>query len=157
MSLEHNDKRLKEAYRSSSQVASAFCSPHMMRYLDIELATSAGETFYDALIVGADFSRRTEASGGQAVAGLELRVLGAFHDRGMILGFHDVSHFSAEGLLVVRSPDIHWIEFSDDVDRRRCTIHFTSVGRTIEIGFQAVSFDVVRFDTARSDADFRDF
>lgn len=156
MPLESDDKLLNEAYRNSSQVASRFCSAHMMRYLDIELAASVGETFYDALIVGADFSRRIETSGGKPVASLELRVLGAFHDRGMILGFHDVSHFSAEGLLVVRSPDIHWMEFLDDGDRHRCIIHFTSVARTIEIGFQTVSFDVASSDKVMSGADFRD-
>ena len=151
---EPDNRSLNDAYRRSSRVASDFCSPHMMRYLDIELATQVGETFYDAAIVGVDLSRRLDAKNGKAVAQLELRVLGAFHDRGMVLGFDDVSRFSAEGLLAVRSPDIHWIEFVEHGDGRRCVIHFTSVARTIEIDFQAVSFEVVSFSEARAYVDF---
>ena len=140
---------LNEAYRASNFLAETFCTPEMMRYLDIDLATEPEESFYDAMVVGAEFSRVDDASRGKQMARLELHIMGAFHDRGIVLIFDGAFCYISNDIIPVDAPDIHWVEFMGDEGHRRCRIHFTSIYRFIEVGFRDIDFRVIKFGAIR--------
>jgi hypothetical protein len=145
---------LNEAYRASNLLAKTFCSPEMMRYLDIDLAAEPEETFYDAMVVGAEFSRVDDVSRGKKMARLELRIMGPFHDRGIVLIFDDVFSYISNDIIPTKAPDIHWVEFMGDEGHRRCRIYFTSIYRFIEVGFRDIGFRVIKFGAIRPCIDF---
>lgn len=152
--LDPEHEALNRAYAISSRLASTFCSGELMRYLDVSLSRETEESFYDSMIVGADFSRMSDVEG-KDVPCLELRILGAWHERGMVLTFQDVLHYSADRIMLVNAPDIHWIEFLEEDGDRRCRVHLTAIERFVEIGFRGLSFEVIRFgETRKGSHDF---
>lgn len=145
---------LNEAYRASNLLAKTFCTSEMMRYLDIDLATEPEESFFDAMVVGAEFSRVDDASLGKQMVRLELRIIGPFDDRGIVLIFDGVFGYISNDIIPVNAPDIHWVEFMGDEGHRRCRIHFTSIYRFIEVGFRDIDFRVIKFGAIRPCIDF---
>lgn len=153
MSLDPEHEAMNTAYAISNRLASSFCSDELMRYLDINLAGD-GETFFDSMIVGAEFSRMPSDEG-RYRASLELRILGAWHDCGLVLRFREVSYYSPGNMVPSCAADIQWIEFIGDEDERRCKLHLLGTSDVMEVGFRHLAFEVIPFDEMRKDvADF---
>lgn len=139
---------LNSRYLKSVQVAATFCSPELMSYLDINLSSEPGQTFYDSRLVGVTLSRAPVAIAGAdgtsrdiaPKGSLEIRVLGPMHDRVLSLFLSGVSWFSPNGVFLLDAPDIHWLEFKEEAKQRVLAIHFTSSSKTIDTHFMSATF-----------------
>lgn len=145
----------KERYWESIEYARSFCSEEMLRYLDVNLSTDYGETFYDGYIVGVDFSRSNRDMRVNEINGsLELRILTQMYDRGVVLEFPNIRNVTYGGISILLTPFISWIEFMPSDNARLCKIHFLGSSHSINIEFHEIIFRDFKFDSIVMGGDF---